>query len=42
MKEYLYFFYIVISLLRLFLATADAQPDSISVGTAAAKQRVFL
>ena len=42
MKEYLYFFYIVISLLRLFLATADAQTDSISVGTAAAKQRVFL
>lgn len=36
------FFYIVISLLRLFLATADAQPDSISVGSAAAKKNVFL
>jgi hypothetical protein len=36
------FFYIVINLLRLFLATADGQPDSISVGSAAAKQRVFV
>jgi hypothetical protein len=34
--------YIVISLLRLFLATADAQPGHTSVGSAAAKHRVYV